>query len=83
MIHFIFSVQAPPSRRSRQQVAVADPPMMSATDYDEDGSCIICYEDMIDFDSSRLNCGHRFHTEVNNWKFNFIAIACNDSLTYL
>ena len=37
---------------------------MSATDYDEDGSCIICYEDMVDFDSSRLNCGHRFHTDV-------------------
>ena len=68
MAHIILSVQAPPSRRPRQQVAVADPPVMSAIDYDEDGSCIICYEDMIDFDSSRLNCGHRFHTEVNNRK---------------
>ena len=63
---FIFLSVQPPPRRARQLVAVADPPVMSATDYHEDGSCIICYEDMIDFNSSRLNCGHRFHTEVND-----------------
>ena len=47
-------------------VAVAPPPINFPSDalYDDEGSCIICYEDMDDHDASRLNCGHRFHTEV-------------------
>ena len=45
-------------------VAQAPPPINSSTEYTEEWSCVICYEDMDSTDSSRLMCGHRFHTEV-------------------
>ena len=45
-------------------VALAPPPVNSAMEYTEEWSCVICYEDMDANDSSRLVCGHRFHTEV-------------------
>ena len=45
-------------------VAQAPPPVNTATEYTDEWSCVICYEDMDATDSSRLMCGHRFHTEV-------------------
>ena len=45
-------------------VAVAPILLPSSVEYDDEGSCIICYEDMDDHDSCRLSCGHRFHTDV-------------------
>ena len=42
----------------------AAPPVHSDVEYCDDMSCIICYEDMELLDSVRLECGHRFHTEV-------------------
>ena len=53
------------SKKSLPPVAVAEPPKSSEIEYDNDGSCIICYEDMTDEDSSTLNCGHIFHSEVS------------------
>ncbi len=46
-------------------VAVAPPPTQSLVEYDDEGSCIICYEDMDEKDSCKLSCGHRFHTDVS------------------
>ncbi len=55
------------ARKMLPPVAVADPPIkMSEIEYDNDGWCIICYEDMYEEDSSTLNCGHRFHSEVTS-----------------
>ncbi len=54
------------SRKILPPVATAEPPKMSDIEYDNDGWCIICYEDMYDEDSSTLNCGHRFHSEVSH-----------------
>jgi len=51
-------------KRPLPPVAVAPIPLLSSVEYDDEGSCIICYEDMDDIDSSRLSCGHRFHTDV-------------------
>ena len=45
-------------------VAQAPPPVHSNAEYNDEWSCVICYEDMDPNDSSRLVCGHRFHTEV-------------------
>ena len=45
-------------------VAQAPPPVNTATEYTDEWSCVICYEDMDATDSSRLMCGHRFYTEV-------------------
>ena len=45
-------------------VAQAPPPVNTSTEYTVEWSCVICYEDMDSTDSSRLMCGHRFHTEV-------------------
>lgn len=45
-------------------VAQAPPPVHTSMEYTEEWSCVICYEDMDATDSSRLVCGHRFHTEV-------------------
>ena len=42
----------------------APPPVYSSIEYNDDNSCIICYEDMMNSDSVRLECGHRFHTKV-------------------
>lgn len=53
------------SRKMLPPVATAEPPKMSDIEYDNDGWCIICYEDMYEEDSSTLNCGHRFHSEVS------------------
>ena len=44
-------------------VAQAPPPVNTSSEYNDE-SCIICYEDMGQNNSSRLMCGHRFHTEV-------------------
>lgn len=46
-------------------VAQAPPPVHTSNEYTEEWSCVICYEDMDSSDSSRLVCGHRFHTEVS------------------
>ncbi len=54
-----------PSHHKLPPVATADPPKISDIEYDNDGSCIICYEDMADEDSSTLNCGHIFHSDVS------------------
>ncbi len=54
------------SKKMLPPVATAEPPKMSDIEYDNDGWCIICYEDMYDEDSSTLNCGHRFHSEVGH-----------------
>ena len=51
-------------KKPLRPVAVAEPPKMSDIEYDNEGWCIICYEDMADEDSSILNCGHKFHSEV-------------------
>ncbi len=54
------------ARKMLPPVAVADPPpKTSDIEYDNDGWCIICYEDMYEEDSSTLNCGHRFHSDVS------------------
>ena len=45
-------------------VAQAPPPVNTSAEYNDEWSCVICYEDMDATDSSRLMCGHRFHTEV-------------------
>lgn len=36
----------------------------SEVEYNEDNSCIICYEEMEESDSAKLECGHIFHTHV-------------------
>ena len=42
----------------------APPPVFSEVEYNDDNSCIICYEDMVENNSLRLECGHRFHKTV-------------------
>ena len=39
-------------------------PSAPVNEYDDEG-CIICYEEMGPFDTTRLNCGHFFHTDVS------------------
>ncbi|CAI8046259.1 E3 ubiquitin-protein ligase TTC3, partial [Geodia barretti] len=49
-------------------VAQAPPPINTSAEYTDEWSCVICYEDMDSSDSSRLMCGHRFHTEcIKSW----------------
>lgn len=40
-------------------------PVFSEVEYNDDNSCIICYDDMMDKNSERLECGHRFHKTVS------------------
>ena len=42
----------------------APPPVYSKIEYNDDNNCIICYEAMKNFNSVRLECGHRFHKDV-------------------
>ena len=46
-------------------MAVAPPITPSSKDYIDENSCIICYEEMREVDTSRLDCGHHFHSEVS------------------
>lgn len=51
------------AQKPHPPVATAPPPVASSVNYDEN-SCIICYEVMREVDTSRLDCGHRFHSKV-------------------
>lgn len=55
-------------------VAQAPPPVHTSTEYTDEWSCVICYEDMDASDSSRLVCGHRFHTEVRSLHYSVLPI---------
>ena len=71
-----FTSYAPPIHQQLQQETVLPKPMMappkaslpvfSEVEYNDDNSCIICYEDMKDHNSLRLECGHRFHKAVSH-----------------
>ena len=50
--------------KPRPQLPPTPPPVNTATEYTDEWSCVICYEDMDATDSNRLMCGHHFHTEV-------------------
>ncbi|KAL5499734.1 hypothetical protein EMCRGX_G011193 [Ephydatia muelleri] len=42
-------------------------PSAPVNEYEDEG-CIICYEEMGPFDTTRLNCGHFFHTDcIRSW----------------
>ena len=50
----------------RRPVAVAPPPKQRPAEplvYGED-ECVICAEDMEEFDTLHLDCGHKFHDKV-------------------
>lgn len=50
----------------RRPVAVAPPPKQRPSEplaYGED-ECVICAEDMEEFDTLHLDCGHKFHDKV-------------------
>ena len=73
-----------PSLQRRLPPVAQAPPLPSfppAMEYDDEGSCIICYEDMLDTGSSVLSCGHRFHTDVSwnvdavGWRYNRTTVT--------
>ena len=52
----------------RRPVAVAPPPKQRPAEplvYGED-ECVICAEDMEEFDTLHLDCGHKFHDKVGS-----------------
>ena len=50
-------------------------PMFSEVEYNDDNSCIICYDDMIERNSLRLECGHRFHKTVSS-QHSVLLVQC-------
>ncbi len=88
-----FTSYAPPIHQQLQQEMVTPKPMMvppkaslpvfSGVEYNDDNSCVICYEDMIDYNSLRLECGHRFHKTVSHTCTIYVLYCTVLHCTYL
>ena len=68
-----------PQIRERPLPPKAPPPFYSDVEYNDDNNCIICYEEMSDFTSVRLECGHRFHSEVC---LQVMFVCCTPSFSF-